>query len=174
MESPSRSPRFATDAPNWSSLASVPEKPPSVELIFWCPFTLPSALRKRIQTAPRSAKRPAPPSSSPGAPTATSGIPSPSRSPRGAKLAPKRSLLLSSPVKPPTRAAAGPVIAKASAPAARRASRRGHRKKENRSLIGVFLCLRGPSNAREPGLSSSKSPVASYSPRRAGCWAIPA
>ena len=50
-------------------------------------FTVPSAFRNRRWTAPRSA----PPASSPVAPTARSGTPSPSRSPTEAADAPNES-----------------------------------------------------------------------------------
>jgi hypothetical protein len=89
MPSPSRSPRPATiDAPNWSLSSSSPTVRPPGELIFCSALTVPSGFRNRMWTAPRLV----PPSSSACAPTAMSGMPSPSRSPIPATPMPKKSL----------------------------------------------------------------------------------
>ncbi len=96
--SSSRSPMLATERPNMSSCPTPPPKPPSVMLIFWWALTVPSAFRKRIQTAPFML----PPSSARGAPTAMSVIPSPSRSPRGATARPNSSRSARVPVNPPS------------------------------------------------------------------------
>ena len=88
--SPSRSPTAASDEPNASSFAS--EGPFGVdELISAALFTVPSRFISSRWTAPR----PLPPASSPGAPAAMSGTPSPSRSPMPAAEAPNRSPITS-------------------------------------------------------------------------------
>ena len=87
VPSPSRSPMPATDDPNSLPLAS--EGPFGVdELISAVLFTVPSRFISSRWTAPRLP----PPSSSPGAPAARSGTPSPSMSPTPATDAPKLSL----------------------------------------------------------------------------------
>ena len=88
--SPSRSPSAAAEYPKKSPFAS--EGPLGVvELISAVPFTVPSEFMNRTWTAPLWP----PPASSPQAPAATSGTPSPSRSPRPAAEKPKLSLFAS-------------------------------------------------------------------------------
>ena len=85
--SPSRSPMPATDEPKVSSSAS--EGPLVVdEFISAVLFTVPSGFMYRMWTAPLQL----PPASSPLAPTAMSGVPSPSRSPMPATEVPNSSL----------------------------------------------------------------------------------
>ena len=86
--SPSRSPMPAAEVPNSSLFVS---EGPFVEFISAVLLTVPSELRNRMWTAPRSP----PPASSPTAPTAMSGTPSRSRSPMPAAEVPNSSLFAS-------------------------------------------------------------------------------
>ena len=82
----SRSPMLATDMPNRSMSDSAGPFAVS-SFISMVPFTEPSEFMNMMCTAPRSV----PPASSPQAPAAMSGTPSPSRSPIPATDMPKRS-----------------------------------------------------------------------------------
>jgi hypothetical protein len=75
-----------------------PVRPPWVELIFCSARTVPSGFRNRMWTAPRSV----PPSSSRWAPTAMSGVPSPSRSPRAGDRWCRTVVVVEGPVRPPS------------------------------------------------------------------------
>eukprot|EP00962_Isochrysis_galbana_P001762 scaffold459_cov117-Isochrysis_galbana.AAC.8 len=86
--SPSRSPGAARSVPNAEPGLAGVDKPAEVPLIFWTSRTSPSSRRNRMYTEPALG----PSSSSPGAPTAISAMPSPSRSPISTTEAPNRSL----------------------------------------------------------------------------------
>jgi hypothetical protein len=94
---PSRSPIPARALPNqsWSSSAAV--RGPAVADSFCSARTVPLAFRNSTCAAPRSV----PPSSSSGAPTARSPMPSPSRSPMPATSWPNSSRSSRAPVRPP-------------------------------------------------------------------------
>jgi len=93
IPSPSKSPMLATDCPKKSPLNSLP-LPNLLTFILKESLTLPFVFRNSIQTAPLLD----PPSSFLGSPTARSWIPSPSRSPMLATLAPNSSPLNSLPL----------------------------------------------------------------------------
>jgi len=95
--SPSRSTSPDVAEPNRSPPSRIPAKPPAVPLIFCTARKRTSGYRKRIQTAPHSL----PASSSPGAPSTSSGIPSASRSPGLPAEAPRPSSSSSGPRIPP-------------------------------------------------------------------------
>eukprot|EP00967_Tisochrysis_lutea_P118886 scaffold193563_cov29-Tisochrysis_lutea.AAC.3 len=99
--SPLRSPGTASAEPNAEAGVIAVVMPADVPLIFCTSRTEPPGRRKSTYTAPASG----PLSSSPGAPTAISLMPSPSKSPMRARDAPKlslsrRSMFVSAPSRP--------------------------------------------------------------------------